>query len=108
MIRFLLMPISAAVSASCATARMPFPTRLRFTKTSSEASMSRAIASTSRAVLVNRNGPIENTTLLSTTVGMPNGARLVKMPINSAISSEAPIAVMRKANGGALRLRSGR
>ena len=49
-----------------------------------------------------------NSGLLLTRLGAPSGSRRVQMPKASEIAIEAPIAVIRKASGGALRLRSGR
>ena len=52
--------------------------------------------------------PIETIGAVGSSAGTPSCRRLVNAPTNSERTNDAPIAVMRKASGGALRARSGR
>jgi hypothetical protein len=107
-IRPLLTPIRAAASLFCATARMPRPSLLRLMNWSSTTIITSAVSTMPICRLVMLVLPNEISAFWRISGGGLYGLRWVSTPNSSEITSEVPMAVIRKASGGALRRRSGR
>ncbi len=108
--RSMFTPMSVAVSASWATARMPRPSRVRFTTWSSTIIITMAETITRIWRLVTSAPKKLNTMLLSrmrppATSEKPTGLRLTQLPKASAMASDAPMAEMSAARRPAPRLR---
>ena len=106
--RSMFTPMSAAVSASCATARMPRPSRDFATKRSSPIMSTMAatkISTLSTRITASKGSAI---TFFSNTRGNPSWLRPYRSANNSCRKSEMPMAVIRADSRGAFRLRNGR
>ena len=108
MTRSMSTPISAAVSASWAVARMPRPRRERATKRSRAAMRSRAPRMT-RSLSLRTSAPATDARwVLFSTRGNPSRFRPYRAAKSSWRNSDTPMAVMRAARRGAPRRRRGR
>ena len=108
MTRSRLTPISVAVAGSCATARMPRPSRLRFTNWSAMTNIAIDARMMMSCRFVTGAPKIVNTGAGGSSRIVPSGFEPRQMRMTCWMANDAPIAVMRNARRGALRRRSGR